>query len=77
MFGRRPLFNVQTGRTSTDVRSIQINIDNKSVQVGEEIIRILSLYQEILNNMSVSGATIDLVSYYQNLFDKDQGIVST
>jgi hypothetical protein len=77
MFGRRPLFNVQTGRTSTDVRSIQINIDNKSVQVGEEITRILSLYQEILNNMSVSGATIDLVSYYQNLFDKDQGIVST
>jgi hypothetical protein len=76
MFGRKPLLNIRTGKTTRDIRSVQVIIDNKPVQVGEEIIKMLTLYEEILSGMPGGSFNIDLVSYYNNLLDKDQGIVN-
>lgn len=76
MFGRKPLYNVKTGKITQDINTIMLPIDGVTQNAGDKIREVLSFYQGILDSLSQGNSQFDLVAYYEKTFKSEQGLIS-
>jgi len=73
LFGNNPAYNLTTGRLNRSINSILLNLGDQQVSAGSEILDVLSTYEQIVNALSQDNDPVNLVSFYQNRFEAEEG----
>ncbi len=73
LFGNNPAYNLTTGRLNRSINSILLNLGDEQVSAGSEILDVLSTYEQIVNALSQDNDPVNLVSFYQNRFEAEEG----